>query len=395
NHGHDYDNALTQSRDDSRTDLFSISHMKSCTVAFRVDASSKIGSGHVHRCLALASALKSSGANVEFICRAHVGSLLDLIRSRGFAYHVLERPNAPREDVYPWLGVSYEEDKADTVGVIKKIGYVDWLVIDHYGIGIEWERELKPYVGSRLVIDDLANRAHDCEVLLDQNLFPNAERRYASLVPLNCAMLLGPKYALLRDEFSRNQQQLCQPDYDPSSRIFVFFGGVDFTNETLKFLRACFEAKKFPDGVEVVVGAQNRNLEDIRKIIRNDGRINLHVQVDNIAKVMRRCNYAFGAGGTTNWERFALGLNASVTSVADNQIESSLYLQERDLIDYLGESPAVSVECYRRALSTLRPSSELMRVRSMKITALVDGHGTRRVAALLLNRNRIETTCYL
>lgn len=104
----------------------------------------------------------------------------------------------------------------------------DWLVIDHYGLDLRWERLVRPFVGSIFVIDDLADRRHDCDLLLDQNYYRGAESRYAALVPASCHQLIGPGYVILRPEFERLKATR-ERDRTTVRRILVNFGGVDRT----------------------------------------------------------------------------------------------------------------------------------------------------------------------
>src|SRR5690606_211919 len=173
-------------------------------VAIRADASSRIGSGHVMRCLTLAERLREDGADMLFVCRVHDGNLVETIEQRGFSVATLS-PAADRDELAGyagWLGVSQEDDARQTIKAIAAYGWkkFDWLVVDHYALDAQWESALRPLAGRILAIDDLANRKHDCDVLLDQILVANFERRYDGLVPENATRLLGPKYALLQPD---------------------------------------------------------------------------------------------------------------------------------------------------------------------------------------------------
>ena len=178
-------------------------------IIFRVDASLNIGSGHVMRCLTLAEKLKEISSDITFISRKLKGNLNALISNEGFKINQLSAPNALQKNsnqvkggYFDWLGVSEIDDAKETVNLLEN-QKLDWLIVDHYSLGEIWEKELKPYTNNILVIDDIANRNHDCDILLDQNWFKNMKSRYNGLLSKNCVQLLGPKYALLRKEFSR------------------------------------------------------------------------------------------------------------------------------------------------------------------------------------------------
>ncbi|NWO06776.1 MAG: UDP-2,4-diacetamido-2,4,6-trideoxy-beta-L-altropyranose hydrolase, partial [Alteromonadaceae bacterium] len=168
----------------------------------RVDSSTRIGAGHVMRCLTLARKLASMGAQIGFCCRPFNGNLIDYIATE-FPVHRLSPGENHGEDPDEsrWLGVSQEIDASETRNLIQQHGYSAALV-DHYSIDSNWESEIKPLVSCLTVIDDLANRPHEADVLIDQTL--GRERsHYYPLVSEKTHLLCGVEYALLRDEFSQ------------------------------------------------------------------------------------------------------------------------------------------------------------------------------------------------
>ena len=170
---------------------------------FRTDSSNVIGSGHVMRCLTLAKALEVRGAECHFVCRDHVGNMAELITEQGFSVHLLK--SSPGGSAYQtdqngvdpysdWLGANWRVDAAQTKQQIRDESY-DWLVVDHYGIDQSWETELRTRAKRIMVIDDMANREHDCDLLLDQNYVDGFLTRYQTLVSKDAACLLGPEFA--------------------------------------------------------------------------------------------------------------------------------------------------------------------------------------------------------
>ena len=308
-------------------------------VAIRVDASSKIGSGHVMRCLSLAAKLqKEHDAQVYFVMRQLAGNLFSRVQDKG--YSVLPLPAEQTEEQLTgyekWLTVPVEQDAKETIAELRTIGTVDLLVIDSYAIDVTWENEARPYVKKIMVIDDLANRKHDCDLLLDQNLYEDMHTRYNHLVPLHCQLYLGPKYALLRDEFYEARKTIRQRN-GTIQNILVFYGGVDATNETMKALHA-LEKVRNADAVtvNVIVGANNPSKEKIERCCMTHTNWHFYCQVSNMAEFMNQADLMLGAGGSTTWERCFLQLPALVTAVAENQIESCKYLEKCGVIKYLG-----------------------------------------------------------
>jgi len=344
-------------------------------VVIRADASIKIGSGHIRRCLSLASELKTRGAEVFFICRQLPGNLCDLLSDRNFRVFCLP---APVEGVPECLPA---KDARETVAVVDALpNTVDWLVVDHYVLGREWESVLRERVEKILVLDDLANRKHDCDVLLDQGFYPEMKHRYDGLVSSDCRLLLGPRFALLDSSFSR---QKGEKKGKPGNRLFVFFGGSDATDETGKTLAALPLLANRQLQLDVVVGSGNPYREKIEKQAASCKQVTFHCQVDTMASLMSKADIALGAGGTTTWERCCLGLPSIVISVADNQTALSETLGLDGRILYLGEASQVSGEIIARAVQSLLDFPWWRRSLSQRSRELVDGYGCQRLSRIL------------
>lgn len=317
-------------------------------VYIRVDSSVPMGSGHLMRCLTLAGELKESGAEISFICRNHPGNLNHLVKQKGFClYELSGLPRQKDEDIKyeneyaGWLAVPWQQDAGETIGVIEKHGRLDWMVIDHYGLDERWEKRLRPHTSKIMVIDDLANRRHDCDLLLDQNLYENMEQRYDGLVPDSCKQLLGPQYALLRPEFCEARAHLRKRD-GIVRRILIFFGGSDPTNETKKALDAIKLLDRPDIAVDVVVGANNPHRDEIREICADMPNTSYYCQVENMAELMANADLAIGAGGAAAWERCYLGLPTLIIIIAENQSAATKILASTGAVWNLGNSSEVS-----------------------------------------------------
>jgi len=357
-------------------------------IVFRTDASLTIGTGHVMRCLTLASALRERGAVVSFVCRAHDGHLCDLIEEQSFA--VIRLPatrtriqceNTPAHAA--WLGASWQEDAEKTRAAIEARGVKpDWLVVDHYALDERWESALRKYLGYIMVIDDLADRMHDCDLLLDQNLVAQMHTRYANKVPTNCGLLLGPEYALLQPIYAELHDR-CSPRKGPVRRIFIFFGGADSDNLTGRALAAFMRLNRPDIEVDVVVTAGGPHAEAIRMQVAGHRNIHLYNDLPTLAPLMAKADLAIGAGGATSWERLCLGLPAIVVTLAANQIPVSDELEQKGLIRWIGSGSDVSEKNIADALirflcSGVQPEWYLC------YKTLVDGRGSGRVCESIL-----------
>lgn len=347
-------------------------------VQFRVDASRQIGSGHMMRCLSLAHTLRDRGASVSFICRPLPGHMCEEIYRQGYVVHLIEGHVPMPEDHWRWVRNTSVQDALATREWAERDA-VDWVVVDHYALDSNWERLIRARGFRIMAIDDLADRDHDCDLLLDQNLHPEPSfRRYSDKLPHTCECLFGPRYALLRHQFSHVRMRII-PRSGAVRRILLSFGGVDATNETGKALRGISQlAIEQSIAIDVILGPLSTHYDDVQRTAQKIPGARVHTNVHNMAEFMAEADVSFGAGGTTTWERCCLGLPSFITVVADNQLASVRGLERRGIVCSLGIAQKLTQDDYRRALESAR-SEELMEM-SMKGMALVDGQGCQRVA---------------
>jgi UDP-2,4-diacetamido-2,4,6-trideoxy-beta-L-altropyranose hydrolase len=352
-------------------------------VAIRTDASSFIGTGHVVRCKTLADALRDGGAEIRFVCREHPGNMIQALQSAG--YNVLRLPvsSNSREalldhgDYGAWLGVEQAVDAAQTVEALADFR-TDWLVVDHYGLDSSWEQLVRPAAGHIFVIDDLANRPHNCELLLDQNFYADMESRYAGLLPSHTKQLLGPRFALLRPEYRKLRESLPQRS-GVVRRILVFFGGVDRAQETEKALDALDEVVKTDVHVDVVVGDTNPHREAVRRRCTTLPNTTYYCQRSDMAMLMARADLAIGAAGVATWERCCLGLPSVVISVAENQELTARDLARGGHVLYLGRSREVTADAIRLTLKALLANPSWLEYLGCSARKITDGYGLDRV----------------
>lgn len=315
-------------------------------VLVRADASVKIGSGHLMRCLTLADQLRNDGSEVAFVCRDLPGGMFDLLHTRGYQSVKLPMAEAGNDP--------QQFDAEETIKAAGRLFHdgVDWLVVDHYELDAVWERLLRPHARRLMVIDDLANRSHDCDLLLDQNYYRNQDRRYQGLVPEQCVTLLGPAYVLLRPEFAEARKRLRARD-GTVRRILIFFGGSDSTNQTRKALEAIKLVSRPEITVDVVVGASNPYRDEIRAVSQEMPNVQYHCQVANMAELIASADVAVGAGGATTWERCSLQLPTLTVVFAENQLQTTLDLEQLGAIEFLGWANQLTVSDLASAIKRL------------------------------------------
>jgi UDP-2,4-diacetamido-2,4,6-trideoxy-beta-L-altropyranose hydrolase len=353
-------------------------------IVFRVDASVNIGSGHVMRCLALAIGLRENGSVCCFVCREHPGNLLKYIEDQGFkvvALPIVDK-NYSKEvsdlnRYSEWLGCHWSYDAICTKEFLDQF-QPDWLIIDHYGLDIYAERILQRKGQKIMVIDDLANRHHKCDLLLDQNYFNSVTDRYKGIVPDKCTILLGPKYVLLRSEFTEYRQK-ASPRKGDVKRVFICFGGTDPDNLTGLIIDAFSLPLLNNLKVDVVIGSNNLNRENLENRIFANSNINLHVQIDYIANLMSQADIAIGATGSTTWERMCLGLPALVIIAGENEKNIAIELDNINFIKLLDIKNIHSPELLEKEIFNYINKNDERHSQSLKIMDMVDGKGVSRV----------------
>lgn len=356
-------------------------------VVFRVDSSADIGTGHIVRCLTLADALRQSGYECQFVCRDHRGGSKGLVARHGYPVALL--PPADSDFTIPghagWLGVDWTQDANETSQLLSEIA-PDWLIVDHYALDARWERTLRPYCRHLMVVDDLADRPHDCDLLLDQNLGRSVVD-YADFVRPGADILAGPQYALLRPEFERSRSQsLSRRQSCSFDSLLVSMGGIDkdnFTEQVLDVIDRCSLPPEFH--VRVIVGEHSpwRNrIQDRANQMRY--RTDVLVNVSDMAHLMADSDLAIGGAGTTAWERCCLGLPAIVMVLADNQKAGATALQDAGAAivasntDEIGNMLAGRQAEFCAGLSAMSNAS----------AAVTDGRGTQRTTEAIMKYDR-------
>jgi len=340
-------------------------------IFIRTDASIDIGTGHVTRCLTLADGLKKKDAAISFICRKESGNLIEYIENKGYRVNPLPTNIDILADRDLTQKILQEQQKP-----------TDWMIIDHYEIDASWESTLRKFVKKIMVIDDLANRKHDCDILLGQNYSGN-HNRYNGLVPRHCIQLLGPEYALLRPQFREARESLRERDGE-IKRILVFMGGADPFNETCKALRGIQMLDRHDIAVDVVTGASNPNRDEVEKLASLISGTTFYCNVNNMAELMAAADLCVGAGGTSTWERCCLGLPVIAMILAENQRKTVEDIERTGIGINLGRHEGVKKSDIKSSIDYLLKNPEKVRGMSLRAMEIVDGRGTDRVSRELL-----------
>ena len=357
-------------------------------VAFRVDASSTIGTGHVMRCISLAQRLEFSGHKVIFICRELPGNLSGKIEELNF---ITLRLNGHEKTTTclvgddtkhaSWLGTSWQLDASETYSVLEKLAPVDWMIVDHYAIDARWETVLRPLTKKMMAIDDLFDRTHDVDILLNQNVLPFCKASYAGKLPRSCYQLLGPRYALLQKQYQKLRKQTPIRN-GKIERLLIYFGGVDDANMTGRSLQALIAADYKELEIDVILPVAGAHRKSVINLAESMSGVKIHDNLPSLAKLMASADLAIGAGGTTSWERLCLRLPALIVTLADNQVMIAKSLQANDLAHWLGHHDKISIEGLADRLRSLLARG-FSPDWSARCRATVDGAGVDHVYELL------------
>jgi UDP-2,4-diacetamido-2,4,6-trideoxy-beta-L-altropyranose hydrolase len=356
--------------------------------AFRTDASLHIGTGHVMRCLTLADTLRERGAQSTFICRPHAGHLLDLIQQRGHTAKAL----APADDAFTapadpthakWLGTEWASDAQQTQDALGD-QVVDWLVVDHYALDRRWEQIMRPHTRRIMAIDDLADRPHDCDLLLDQNLGRQA-KDYGEFLSRQTQTLIGPAYALLRPEFDQWREHSLQRRAQPQLKnLLISMGGVDPANATGQVLDALTRCELPADlHITVVMGPTATWLTQVQSLAAAmPCPTQVLAGVSNMAQLMAESDLCIGAAGGSAWERCALGLPTLILILAANQHSGAMALQSHDAAWVSADAQQLMTQM--SAIFNKNTQTAALHKMSQAAAILATGKGASQVVELLL-----------
>jgi UDP-2,4-diacetamido-2,4,6-trideoxy-beta-L-altropyranose hydrolase len=344
----------------------------------RADASIEIGTGHIMRCLTLATFLRKHGHKITFICRELPGNLCDYIEENNFPVWRLSNNLKDSDDIW-------RSEADQIIGIINQHkSKIDWLIIDHYGLDIKWERSLRPYVHKIMVIDDLANRLHDCDLLLDQNPYENHATRYRELVNVSCLTLLGLDYLMLRSEFT-SQSKASTRQISTAKNILITMGGSDVKNITCWLIEA-LEHIKIPLSIRIVVGSGCPHFEKIKISATTETlhQINIKRSVTNISEWMNWADLAICAGGFTSYELAFMGVPTLVVSASSTQLEAAITLHKLGITKFIGEFGSISRDDIVAELINMILNHGQRAELSHKGKTEIDGCGVNRVVKHLL-----------
>ena len=332
----------------------------------RVDASPEIGIGHIMRCLTLAQELKNNFDKIIFLTQKNSSDFIETIMKNEFEVIFISANND--SDIIKNIVTTNSVNK-------------NFLLIDHYNVDSNFESSLKNTFEKIFVIDVLANRKHDCDLLIDQNYYRDLNHRYEKLIQNDTIALLGPKYAIIRPEFRKINKKAIKKN-SQIKKILISFGGSDPTNECKKSLDALCSIENNQFEIVAIVGIYNNKFEQLKKLYEKYSNIKIYRHVNDLSLLMLNSDLFIGAGGTTTWERFYMGLPSIVTIISDDQKESIEFLSDMGHVINLGLAKNVTSKTYVQTLQ--KPNFDLIYNMSINNQKLVDGNGSNRIKSQII-----------
>lgn len=360
-------------------------------IAIRVDASREIGIGHYVRCSTLADALQKEGHKICFLYQELPEELIRKLQQAGHQTLSLKQQaqndtagqntectavNSQDELAHAsWLKTSQHQDAEAATSALAGQKY-EWMIVDHYALDHRWETSLLKVVDKIMVIDDLADRVHNCHLLLDQNFTDAADNRYDPLTPQGCPILLGPKYALLMPEYAGLHLKV-KPRQEVK-QILISYGGADIYNMTGKTIDALLSMDHAQFTVNIVSPLASPFLTDIRQKLAGYENFILHDHLPSLAPLLAETDLAFGAMGATSWERLCLGVPTIAATLAENQVPAASALHNNNLVRWLGHATNIQDNDISDCLNKIMKEN-ILQSWSEHCLSICDGQGVSRV----------------
>jgi len=330
---------------------------------FRCDGSTQIGTGHIMRCLSLAEGLKRKHWQCAFVMKDYDARLADKIEEKGFELRLIPKESSLKED----LKLTRKYASQWKVSII---------LTDSYDLDREYLKTLKEDKFFVLSIDDSTQTHFYSDILLNQNIHATA-REYSERIEPYTKLLLGPKYALLREDFvsSRNAERISEK----VQKVLVTMGGGDPYNQSLKVLRA-LENMKEAFSITVLLGSSFLFHEEIENFTRRASKkIKIVHNTNQVARLMKESDLAISASGCTVWELCCLGVPTILLILSENQEPIAQSLQKKGIMKNLGWFNQVNEPYIQQEVSKLSADQKLRKEMADKGQLLLDGLGVKRV----------------
>lgn len=342
------------------------------SIVFRVDASNEIGGGHLTRCINIANQLKNENINSFFILRDLIGVDITLLEFHKHQYKLIKNCR------------DYLDDAKQTIEIIEKENIKPHsIIVDNYEIDSNWENLLRTKAKKLVVIDDLANKNHNCHILINQ-VYGSEPSLYKGLINDSCQLFLGSKYIFLRPQFNLLRKNLNKTqNFEKITDIHLFFSSNDKNGLTIKYSKLLLE--NFPKiNLHISVGNYFVNLKELKDLASKYKNINWIQNNLNIEEQMAKCQIAIGTPGMTTWERACLGIPSIQLGTKDFQDDILNSLSSHGICKWLGNEKYVSDEYFIKTCKEFFKNKEMLKEMREICLKVIDGEGLKRVIKIIL-----------
>jgi UDP-2,4-diacetamido-2,4,6-trideoxy-beta-L-altropyranose hydrolase len=339
------------------------------TLLMRADASVAMGTGHVMRCFALAQAWQDGGGRAVFAMAQATPAVEERLRR--------ESTGVARLNAKPGSA----DDAQETIA-LARVEQACWVVVDGYCFGADYQAALKHAGLKVLFIDDNGHAWHySADLVLNQNAHAD-EELYCSREP-STKLLLGPRFAMLRREFSAWRGWKREIAV-VARKVLVTMGGSDPDNFTRKVVDALCGITGEELQIRVLAGGSNPHAASLAELAGGENSIQLVRDATDMPEQMSWADLAVAGAGSTCWEMCFMGLPALLIDLAENQTPIANELARRGTARYLGNSKTVTPEMVAVETRRVLGSVAERRAMSQRGRELVDGAGAERVVRELL-----------
>lgn len=334
-------------------------------IGFRVDANEVIATGHLMRCIAIASVCIRRGEKCIFFLAEEKETFR--LEERGIPYRILNTD---------WKDMNSE--KSELFSAIRE-EQPDCMVVDSYQVTGEYLSWLDGIIPV-LYIDDMEKERYSVTAVLHYSQWEGSadcQKRYAGT---KTKVLAGMEYVPLREEFAKHENHV------RTKSILITTGGTDPYNIAGRLLQECICKSEFSGYTfQAVIGSMNQYEKELREFEKRFNNVFIHKNIKNIGEYMSCCESAVSAGGTTLFEMCASGIPTVCFSFADNQQEFAREMGIRNIMLYAGDARENMYIEQRMCEQLIKfVNNGLMRKQySDRMMRLVDGHGCERIADFL------------
>jgi UDP-2,4-diacetamido-2,4,6-trideoxy-beta-L-altropyranose hydrolase len=352
-------------------------------IAFVVSASSSVGNGHLIRSLALADSLRNKGASCVFLNSTLSREATTMVIS---AHHEIETLSLEQPDLRSYMTEyqsKIEQGASTRVRSHNKHKPFDVVIFDSYNIDKVIEDRLKIVTEYRVVIDDLANRPHSCEMIIDQTPIHETSD-YLHLTQSSTTLLIGPEFTLLKPEFAAMRKKIVSRK-PGILNVLIAFGAFDQDRLILKTLNLLRNRREFKDKTfHIMLSSHSRQLNDLRFLaLDSPSNINLHIDSEKAYDLMSEMDLAITAGGLTSLELACLGVNTIVLPASTIQAEVAYELSKQCnfqvIPNWRDEFETSLLNCVNQSISSINNGED------RQLHQKIDGLGTKRVTDIILH----------